>query len=57
MAYLVMKSVMRHFDLSSISLFLNVAATSVDGTKNFTSLRKNRYFIFKMKNNEDKSND
>ena len=57
MADLVMKSAMRHFDLSSISLFLNVAATSVDGTKNFTLLRKNRYFIFKMKNNEDKSND
>ena len=45
-----MKSVMRHFDLSSIPLFLNVAATSLDGIKNFTLLCKNRNLIFKMKN-------
>ena len=37
-----MKSIMRHFDLSSIPLFLNIAATSVDGTKNSALLRKNR---------------
>ena len=37
-----MKSVMRHFDLSSIPLFLNIAATSIDGTKNSALLRKNR---------------
>ena len=34
------KSVMRHFDLSSIPLFLFIAATSVDGTKNSALLRK-----------------
>ena len=37
-----MKSVMRQFDLSSILLFLNNAAISLDGTKNFALLRKNR---------------
>ena len=33
---------MRHFDLSGILLFLNIAATSVDGTKNSALLRENR---------------
>ena len=46
-----MKSVMRHFDLSSIPLFLNVTATSVDGGKNFALLRKIHNLIFIMKNN------
>ena len=34
------KSVMRHFDLSSVPLFLNIAATSVDRTKNSALLPK-----------------
>ena len=46
-----MKSVMHHFDLSSIPLFLNIATTSIDGTKNFALLRKNCNSIFIMKNN------
>ena len=52
-----MKSVMCHFDLSSILLFLKVAATSVDGTKNFILLHKIVISIFIMKNNKDKLND
>ena len=39
-----MKRVRHHFDLSSISLFLNVAATRVDGTKNFALLSQKLYF-------------
>ena len=42
MRQIQMKSIMRHFDLSSIQLFLYVAATRVYRTKNFTLLRKNR---------------
>ena len=38
----VYEKLMHHFDLSSIPLFLNIAATSVDGTKNSALHRKNR---------------